>query len=267
VLSGENIGYLDVSTTPDTADIYLDGLMVGESPLVKYKVITGTHELKAVKKGYRDAEKNIEIQPNGRVYWSPILAEKSVFNRSEIGFGVFAYYPLADELDKGLLYSFFLGHTFQHVTLLGEIGYSKFRHDQEVETPVGELDYQRQYRFFTLLGHLHYNIDINSSYFLPYVGGFAGWGKITDYHKVRDDWEKVDEGESNLLTLGATLGVNLIPFSRIGFFVEARYYFYTEKIDRVIYEGQGVLGGVTDDKKEKINFHALTIGAGIKYYF
>jgi len=61
LIAGKNLGYLSVGTTPDGADIYIDGMQVGRSPLVEYKLPEGYHRLRAVKSGYLEADTTIAI--------------------------------------------------------------------------------------------------------------------------------------------------------------------------------------------------------------
>lgn len=55
-------GFLDISTTPIMADIYIDGKHYGQTPSVINDLLIGEHELKLEKDGYSFFVKNITIE-------------------------------------------------------------------------------------------------------------------------------------------------------------------------------------------------------------
>lgn len=55
-------GYLDITTTPMKADIYIDGKYFGQTPDVIPNVLVGKHKLKLTKQGCADLSKDIFIE-------------------------------------------------------------------------------------------------------------------------------------------------------------------------------------------------------------
>ena len=54
-------GYLEISSDPILADIYIDGKHSGQTPKVIYDLLVGEHELELSKQGYAELKKNIAI--------------------------------------------------------------------------------------------------------------------------------------------------------------------------------------------------------------
>ena len=57
-------GSLSVSSDPPDAEVYLDGKLIGKTPLVIYGVLIGKYSLKITKSGYEDYNTAIEIAEN-----------------------------------------------------------------------------------------------------------------------------------------------------------------------------------------------------------
>lgn len=55
-------GYLELSSKPSKADIYIDGKYIGQTPRVISDILVGQHELKLQKQGYASLTKNIDIK-------------------------------------------------------------------------------------------------------------------------------------------------------------------------------------------------------------
>ncbi len=55
---------IHIDTNPHGALIYIDGKIIGNSPVYFYKIDSGIHEVKAQKDGYMDYIGNFEIRPN-----------------------------------------------------------------------------------------------------------------------------------------------------------------------------------------------------------
>ena len=55
---------LEISSTPLRTTIYIDGVEVGETPLIKSDVLVGSHRITFKKEGYKDAEKTVVVEEN-----------------------------------------------------------------------------------------------------------------------------------------------------------------------------------------------------------
>ena len=57
-------GALNVNTTPDEATVYLDGMRIGETPMIKNNVLIGEHSLKFEKQGCAPLTKTVNVVEN-----------------------------------------------------------------------------------------------------------------------------------------------------------------------------------------------------------
>ncbi|MBN2038579.1 MAG: PEGA domain-containing protein [Spirochaetes bacterium] len=267
IISGAAIGTLSITTTPDGADIYIDGLPVGKSPIIETKLPEGKHTIKAVKSGFIEAETTITVGKNTRDTWSPYLAESKVRNRTDIGANVYYFIPFNENLKAAPLYAIFLGQSFQRLYMGAEIGYSRIKHDLDISSPFGTLTQERWYDYFLIQGHLTYAPFEINSYLQPYFGIFGGWGYLVDYRKSSthsDDEEKLSS--QHIWSLGPKAGLTIAPFSKVSLFLETRFLFTPQKVERKVYESRGILGGL-EEKQTVYYFNAFSIGGGIKLYF
>ena len=60
-------GILNLNTTPDDAFVYLDGVKIGETPIIKNNVLIGEHKLKFEKPGCAPLEKTVTVIENQMV--------------------------------------------------------------------------------------------------------------------------------------------------------------------------------------------------------
>ncbi|WP_198362270.1 PEGA domain-containing protein [Thermococcus profundus] len=69
-------GYLNVYSTPNEAEVYVDGHIVGTTPLAGYIISTGEHTIKLSKEGYEDYTETVFITPGETKEVHAILTEK-----------------------------------------------------------------------------------------------------------------------------------------------------------------------------------------------
>jgi archaellum component FlaG (FlaF/FlaG flagellin family) len=125
-------GRVDITSTPDDAEVFLDGKSLGNAPLAELSVSGGKHELRCVLDRYQQWQQEIDIQGQGthqsvhcelqpawgRVFVVTNPAGVTVLeNGREIGIT-----PLTVELDQG-----------EHALLLQEDGYAPFTLNVDVE--------------------------------------------------------------------------------------------------------------------------------------
>jgi hypothetical protein len=56
--------YLVVRSTPDAADVYVNGALVGKTPFTMRQVRSGMYTIKVAHKGYTSASRRVELKPN-----------------------------------------------------------------------------------------------------------------------------------------------------------------------------------------------------------
>ena len=134
VISGQNIGYISVSTNPDGSDVYIDGLSVGKSPVFDVKVAAGKHTVTAIKEGFIEAESTISVGVDAHEKWMPTLPSKQMMNRTQFSAAAFGFIPASSKLQAGPRFALMYGKTFEHVYIGGEAQSGYFGHDQELDT-------------------------------------------------------------------------------------------------------------------------------------
>ncbi|MGL4368054.1 MAG: PEGA domain-containing protein, partial [Spirochaetota bacterium] len=225
LIAGKNIGYISVSTNPDGCDIYLDGMLVGKSPVVSLKVAAGRHEVTAVKENYIEAETTLRVGVNATEKWMPTLPDKSLMNRTEWAIASYAFIPFSSDAQMGPLFAFSMGKTFERIYLGAELCGGWFYHSQDLSTAFGDVTHKR--RFIPVKAGLHLNFIpfLTWRYFSPYGGIFAEGGRYANDHQLDGEWtEDEKNAASYAYNLGAAFGFNLLPYSKISLFVECRAY-------------------------------------------
>jgi len=267
IISGKNIGYISISTNPDSADVFIDGVAMGKSPIVDYRVAAGDHRITTTKTNFIDAETSLWVEANGHAKWSPSLSSKAKLDRMEMGVGGYAFFPLTTKVQTGYIISPYIGQKFEHVYLGASMNIGYMRHDQTINSPFNPTQ-ERDYLLTT--GALHLNIIPFESmrYFSPYFGGFVEAGWLSASHKVNGEWEEEDYdkgGTQFLWGVGGTAGINFLPYAKVSIFIEGNIHLYLSKIYRSEYGG-GIMGAPTLTQKQ-INLTGVSIGGGLKYYF
>ena len=76
-------GSLVVESTPDMAELYIDGQLMGETPKLINEILIGRHEIRVAKKGYLDYEETVTIVKDERKQVKATLStfDKTEFNR------------------------------------------------------------------------------------------------------------------------------------------------------------------------------------------
>jgi TolB-like protein len=265
VISGKNLGYITISTNPDESDLFIDGVMVGKSPIIDYKVPAGEHRLTAVKNGYLDAVTTIFVGDNTHERWAPSLAEKKLLDRSEIGLGVYAFIPLSSKVQTGILFSPYYGRNYEHLFLGFAVTGGLIPHNQDLKTPFGNVDKELRFTVASMSFLLNYIPFTQMRYFSPYFGIFGEVGGLFSEYKLNGKWEnEKDNAKQFLYGLGATAGVNFLPYSKISLFAEGRIVYYPS-IEYIEYRSNGILGAPTP-VKSKMSLLGVEVGAGIKFY-
>jgi TolB-like protein len=263
ILTGKNVGSISVSTNPEGCYVFIDGIEVGHSPIIEYKVVSGSHRIQVVKEGYIDAETTVDVDPNGREKWDPSLAHKKDLNRAESGIGLYWYMPFTKKIKNGMLYSPYIGQTFEHFYIGLAVGYSKLNHDQKFDFTSDIVE--RNYYIFNTSVHFRFIPFTSMRYFSPYVGVFLEAGRAFSFYKKSGIWESEPMGSSQkYYSMGASFGINIFPYSSLfSLFGEGRIYYSPTDIVR----GEYLAPGSSQMKKEETNLSGISIGGGAKYYF
>ena len=68
-------GALDITSTPSRAAVYIDDIKVGETPLIKDKVLVGLHIVTIKKDGYKKSVRTVDVKENATATLSETLIE------------------------------------------------------------------------------------------------------------------------------------------------------------------------------------------------
>lgn len=68
-------GALDITSTPSRAAVYIDDIKVGETPLIKDKVLVGLHIVTIKKDGYKKSVRTVDVKENATATLSETLTE------------------------------------------------------------------------------------------------------------------------------------------------------------------------------------------------
>ena len=69
-------GVLDISSSPSRATVLVDGVEVGQTPLILDNVLVGNHELKFVKEGFVEQAKTLIVDENNTCQLKIVLSER-----------------------------------------------------------------------------------------------------------------------------------------------------------------------------------------------
>ena len=80
-------GILDITSTPSRATVYIDGVEVGETPLMKSDVLVGAHQITFQKEGYERVERSVDVNENVDNKLSVTLNVPTAESKSNTGNG------------------------------------------------------------------------------------------------------------------------------------------------------------------------------------
>lgn len=268
LISGRGAGRVSVFSSPNGAEVYIDGINTGTTPLVGYSLTAGEHNIKLFMDGYVEHEEALSVKAGEEESISAVLAKSAIRDRTEIGFGVHYLVPTCPDISPAPLYALFLGHTFEYILASVEFGVSFPEHDSKIASPIGgAFTQERWYDLYFAHVSASYVPFPRWSYFMPYFGLSAGIIYAMDYRE-----NKGEEDDKELLTkkthfsTGVKAGVNILPYSSFSLFFEARYYYQPQSMTRSEYTSNGIAGDMTKHDRD-IDFHFLSIGGGVKIFF
>ncbi len=82
--SAQNTGYLMIESTPSEADVYVDGVYQGTTPIHLAELITGTHEVKISFSGYESSVITVNIRSGETATISANLNRGGIVDRSNL---------------------------------------------------------------------------------------------------------------------------------------------------------------------------------------
>lgn len=267
LLSGGSVAELTVISVPDGAWVYLDGNFVGETPLISLKTVEGHHELRIIKKSYKDIEQKLDIVAEEKRKVDIFLVETSYLNRPYIDLAGYWLFPIKGFSTTGPLGAFGLGHSFKQFLIKFEFSSpALLSYKYTYKVPYGTMEDSRDYAFYMF--HVGFNYHFwDSSSFAPYAGLQLGYSRLLEsgINKVLYSYDNTRRA-INTATAIAVLGLDIFPASRFVLFIEGRYYQSIMPIDRNEVENVSFLGTAQIANKS-FYLQAFAIGAGFRVRF
>jgi TolB-like protein len=266
-IAGGKSGRLTVTSSPEGAEVLIDGIVIGTTPVVEYRLSAGSHSVFVRKPGYESAERNATIRPGETERLSETLAPAREAIQVFVGAGYARLFPMDSTLKQGNLFMGQLGITFGRWTADFSYGLTTgWDHSYSYSSPFGALSQSREYTLNSyLLGIALEPFTINP-YISPYVGVFGGYARVSDYRLKGSDETKEKLASFDLLQLGIKAGVELFPKLKVSLFLEARYNAFTKSVTRGTYVSQGILGEPLSVSSE-LSLTNISFGGGARLNF
>lgn len=271
VAAGKDTGTLLVISDPADCDIYVDGLLVGRSPLIEYRLPTGSHRVQVIKAGYHERDILIDVVKDETSRWEPALPESHGQRAWTVFAGAMYLYPLTLEseempVEPSLLGLGSFGYSFDRLTITGEYTYSRPDHREEISFFDTIVVPERWYRFQSVRIAIIF-APWRWRALSPYFGISGGGSTLSDFRENA----AFEAGREPLIyqsrfLLGARAGVKFLPFFPVQPVLEARFYYHPEPVIRTAFESRGLAGGLAG-RETKYTFFGFTLGGGLRIKF
>jgi hypothetical protein len=270
VIPGRGVVEVPVSSTQAGSTAYIGGMEAGNVPLLEYSVVWGGHEMQVGQSGFMDHEKAVTLTVMANEGLNPTNGESQMTRRTDVGAGVFYLVPLDDGIEPTVLYTpFSLAHAIGMLQPGMEFSFSiDQRHDMELISPLNTPFTME--RFYNLIMfHVYLNVlpFKERRRVLPYAGVAVGLVHLWDYriNQVAENNEELIISQTRF-SLGSKIGVSFLPFSVFSIFLESRFYWQPERVDRPIFVSQG-LGSEMAQVSNKTRLNYFALGGGFKFFF
>lgn len=266
-IAGGKVGYVTVTTNPADCEVLIDGVVVGKSPVVDYKLSAGKHRLFIRKADLSEYESDITIAANEHSRINETLVAKRKPAQVFLGVGYFRQLPASAALQQGNLFSAMLGVSFGKFS--ADLTYAlnaSWDHSYSFPGAFGNLTQSRNYLVNSYLIGVSFEPFDSARYISPYVGVFGGYTRVSDYRVKGADNTQERLASFDLLQLGTKLGIEIMPKFMVSLFLEARYHWFPKNMPRMVNQSQGILGDPVSTTSE-INLSNVSIGGGARLNF
>ncbi|MDH5716690.1 MAG: FlgO family outer membrane protein [Spirochaetia bacterium] len=266
ILSGKDTGSISIKSIPEGADVYLNGNLIGKTPIIGHKTLTGSFEVEILLKGYEDYETEIQVEKEKEAMVQAFLYERIIKNTSNISAAAHYFIPLKNLYDnEEFIYLFAVSHTYNRFNFLLEfaMNYNEFFYEYNYEVPYTEKSEKRNINFYILNTVIQYSPFDITRYLNVYTGLFLGmnWIKEEGY---KEEFFNRKLNKDTIFTLGPVLGINILPYSSFGLYIEARYIYAPLKSTRETVNKVNFFGG-TEINELKYNYQAVNVGFGFRF--
>jgi TolB-like protein len=265
-IAGDKAGFLTITSNPDEAEVRIDGVIVGKTPLVEYKLSAGKHSLFLRKGGYKEEEREVNMQAGvvDKISETLLPLRKAVY--IILGVGYQRLLPPSGPLQQANVFSGQIGFAISKWTF--DLTYAlnpSWEHSYNYSTPFGSLTDSRSYLVNAYLLGVTFS-PFEFRYISPYVGLFGGFTRVTDYELTGSDKSSSKLASFDLFQVGGKFGLEIMPRQIFSLFIEGRYQYFPASISRPTKTSQGVLGGPAQAAGEII-LSSFSVGGGIRLHF
>ncbi|MDA3899149.1 MAG: hypothetical protein PF637_01380 [Spirochaetes bacterium] len=177
-------------------------------------------------------------------------------------FGVGTHFRGGEYLDSSVGSNLFTGVGYSSFALQLELmGYS-FEQGMAAESVYGDIDYNQDFSEISLGLHFKYYPFKNQT-LAPYVGAFVSSATLFQSDSILDNEGKDDEGMSDLVSYGPTIGLVIFPTKLLNIFIESRYIKYSSNYSTYNLRSYGQTGEWEKIKGDSINLDSFYIGGGL----
>lgn len=267
VAAGSKTGNLTVLSNPEGADVRVDGVVVGKTPLVEYRLSAGAHRVFVSKSGYREEERNLTIQPGTIETMNETLLPGRKPTMVMLGLGYQRLLPTSGPVLPSNLFLAQLGFTVGKWAF--DFSYAmnpSWDHSYTYSSLFATLTDSRKYFLHAFLLGATFEL-FEFRFIAPYVGVFGGFTQVSDYELKGSDSTSSRISSFDLFQLGGKFGIEILPRQTISFFVEGRYQYFPASVSRTTKVfNQGVLGEASRVEGET-NLSSFSVGGGLRLYF
>lgn len=266
-IAGGKVGYVTVTTNPAECEVLIDGVLVGKSPVVDYKLGAGKHRLFIRKADLSEYDSEITVTSGEHNRINETLAPKRKPAQFFIGVAYYRQLPASAALQQGNLFAAMLGVSFGKLT--ADLTYAlntSWDHSYAFTGAFGTLTQSRNYQVNSYLIGISFEPFDSARYISPYIGIFGGYTRVSDYRLKGSDNTQDRLASFDLLQVGTKFGIEIMPKFLVSLFLEARYHWFPKNINRTVNVSQGILGDPTSTTSE-INLSNISVGGGARLNF
>lgn len=264
-IAGGKSGFFTLTTTPQDAELLVDGIVVGKTPIVEYKLSAGSHSIFIRKQGFRETEKRIEIHPGETARLTEGLTPVRDSTQIFVGAGYMRMLPQNSTTSQGNFFFGQLGISLGKFS--GDFSFglnNSWDHSYVFASTFGSLPQTRQYSLMAFALGFTFEPFNDWEYISPYAGVILGYARATDYLIKGSDSQRL--AAFDLFQYGAKAGFEFFPKFRVSLFIEGRYLTYGQKVQRSTQTNQGIVGEATVATAE-LDLSHFAIGGGARLNF
>lgn len=262
LVSSDSIS-VNILVNPDEAEIYIDSLSAGKSPLTGYSLLPGEHDILIVKKGFRNYTGKIKVKEKGQNFQFSLDPVSN--NRYFVQAGIYYWYSFNDMKGDQIAYALKGGARWHDFFIFASFETNlNVEEEYDYRIPYKTLKEIRKYNFYSGFVGFTYPFVI-TEVISPYVGfslGYSNWME-KEPNSVLHGYENMDY---DIFAVRPIFGISFFHRSPFQIFLEGAYFYGINKVKMEKVKTIDFFGNKEIDEN-KIHLSAFTIGGGVRYAF